>query len=131
MGLRTSLTATLLSVLVLVTIPVWAADDEEQESVPDRDASETAEKEKIQESAKPPKKRRNRSGRAAQGPDIVLVESEEKTIYAYSQNGRLRAIKVVPKIGKPYYLRPADPTKHFGDIDRADLLLTTWVLLEF
>lgn len=131
MGLKTIWTGIFLVVLASVSSPVKAENDEEQKSVPDQGSSEVAKKEKIQESTEAPKERRSRSGRASRGPDIVLVESEEKTIYAYSQNGRLRAVKVVPKIGKPYYLRPADPTKHFGDIDRADLLLTTWVLLEF
>ena len=88
-------------------------------------------KQEVAKESKQAPKKRNRTRRAPRGPDIVLVEAKDKTIYAYSQNGRLRAIKVVPTVGKPYYLRPADPTKHFGDIDRADLLLTTWVLVRF
>ena len=111
---------------LLMFVPSAVADEGDEPKAKDA----PSEQETVQASKKQPKKR-NRIRRAARGPDIVLVEAEDKTIYAYSQNGRLRAIKVVPKVGKPYYLRPADPTKHFGDIDRADLLLTTWVLVKF
>ena len=74
---------------------------------------------------KTPKKERVR------GPDIVLVESEKRTVYEYRQNGRLTMIKVVPKKGKPYYLVPEDPTKHFGDLERAERLVPQWTVKEF
>ena len=56
---------------------------------------------------------------------------EERTIYEYRQNGHLRMVKIVPDWGKPYYLVPRDPTAGFGDLERADALLPTWVIVEF
>jgi len=65
------------------------------------------------------------------GPDITIISEEEKTIYEYRQNGMLRMVRIVPKWGKPYYLVPADPTKGYGDLERADMLVPSWVLIQF
>ncbi len=65
------------------------------------------------------------------GPDIVIIEGESKSVYEYSQNGRLRVVKVVPVVGPPYYLVPADPTEGDGDLLRADKLNPSWRLIEF
>ena len=62
---------------------------------------------------------------------MTLIASEERSVYEYRQNGQLRMIKVVPKVGKPYYLTPRDPTRGFGDLEQADMLLAEWVLWEF
>ena len=75
--------------------------------------------------SKPTKKKKVR------GPDVVLVESKKETIQEIRQNGKLIMIKVVPKKGKPYYLVPEDPTKHFGDLDRATRLVPRWNIKEF
>lgn len=68
---------------------------------------------------------------AQRGPDVTLIEGEERTVYEYRQNGRLRMVKVVPNFGKPYFLVPVDPTEGFGDIDQADLLVPQWRIVEF
>ncbi len=65
------------------------------------------------------------------GPDIVIIAGEERTIYEYRQNGHLRMVKIVPDWGRPYYLLPQDPTAGFGDLERAESLLPTWVIVEF
>ena len=65
------------------------------------------------------------------GPDVVIIAGEERTIYEYRQNGHLRMVKIVPNWGKPYYLLPRDQTAGFGDLERADALLPTWVIVEF
>lgn len=65
------------------------------------------------------------------GPDVTLIAGEERTVYEYRQNGRLRMIKVVPKFGPAYYLTPRDPTRGFGDLEQADSLIAEWVLREF
>lgn len=65
------------------------------------------------------------------GPDVVLVESKKETIQEIRQNGKLIMIKVVPKKGKPYFLVPEDPTKHFGDLDRTSRLVPRWNIKEF
>jgi len=68
---------------------------------------------------------------ALRGPDVTIIAGEERTIHEYRQNGRLRMVKIVPKWGKPYYLYPRDQTAGFGDLEKADMLLPTWVLIEF
>jgi len=40
-------------------------------------------------------------------------------------------IKIVPTIGRPYYLVPRDHTTGFGNLERADMLLPSWVIFEF
>ena len=67
----------------------------------------------------------------ARGPDVTLIAGEERTVYEYRQHGKLRMIKVVPKVGKPYYLAPRDPTSGFGDLEQAETLVPRWVLIEF
>lgn len=75
------------------------------------------------------------SARAAEsdirGPDVTIIAEAEKTIYEYRQGGQLRMVRVIPKWGKPYYLVPADQTTGFGDLERADTLIPSWVIVEF
>jgi hypothetical protein len=66
-----------------------------------------------------------------QGPDVTIIAQEEKTIFEFRQGGQLRMVKVVPKWGKPYYLVPRDRTRGYGDLERADMLLPSWVIIEF
>ena len=65
------------------------------------------------------------------GQDITVVLGTDRTVYDFRQNGELRAIRVVPKVGKAYTLVPADPTKGYGNLERADRWLPQWILLEF
>ncbi|MEQ8858218.1 MAG: DUF2782 domain-containing protein [Pseudomonadales bacterium] len=65
------------------------------------------------------------------GPDVTIIAEKERTIYEFRQNGELRMVRVVPAFGKPYYLVPRDPTQGFGDLERADMLLPSWVIVEF
>ena len=65
------------------------------------------------------------------GPDVTIIAGEERTVYEYRQNGHLRMVKIVPNWGKPYYLFPRDQTAGFGDLEQADMLLPTWVIVEF
>ncbi|MCX7065688.1 MAG: DUF2782 domain-containing protein [Proteobacteria bacterium] len=65
------------------------------------------------------------------GPDVTIVVGEERTVYEYRQGGELRAIKIVPKLGKPYYLVPRDDTRGFGDLEQADMLIPRWTIIEF
>lgn len=65
------------------------------------------------------------------GPDITIIVEEDKTIHEFRQGGQLRMVRVVPKWGKPYYLVPADQTKGFGDLERAEKLIPSWVIVEF
>lgn len=65
------------------------------------------------------------------GPDVTIIATEQRTIYEYRQNGHLRMIRIVPEVGRPYYLVPRDPTKGFGELDQADMLIPSWVVVEF
>ncbi len=65
------------------------------------------------------------------GPDVTIIVGEERTVYEFRQNGELRMVKIVPKWGKPYYLVPRDRTTGFGNLERAETLLPSWVIIEF
>jgi len=65
------------------------------------------------------------------GPDIIIIAEEERTIFEFRQGGELRMVRVVPQIGKPYYLVPRDQTRGFGNLERADMLVPSWVIVEF
>ncbi len=41
-------------------------------------------------------------------PDVTIVQKKDATIQEYRLNGRLYMIKVVPVVGKPYYLMDKD-----------------------
>jgi hypothetical protein len=63
-------------------------------------------------------------------PEITITHDGENTYYEYSINGQLREIKVVPKVGKPYYLVPADGSK-FIRVDESQLLIPKWVIFRW
>ena len=68
---------------------------------------------------------------ALRGPDVTIIAQEERTIHEFRQNGELRMVRVVPNLGRPYYLVPRDPSRGFGDLERADMLVPSWVIVEF
>jgi hypothetical protein len=68
---------------------------------------------------------------APRGQDVTIIEGEERTVYEYRQNGELRMIRVEPRLGRPYYLVPADATEGYGNLEEADMLVPKWILLEF
>ncbi len=72
-----------------------------------------------------------RAEEAQSGPDVVIIAGKDKVVYEFRQNGELRMVRIVPKWGKPYYLVPADGTRGFGDLERADMLVPQWVIAEF
>ena len=65
------------------------------------------------------------------GQDVTIIAGQNRTIYEYRQNGVLRQIKVVPRIGRPYYLVPADETRAFSDLENAGRLVPRWTIIEF
>lgn len=67
----------------------------------------------------------------SRGQDVTIIEGRERTVYEYRQNGVLRMIRVVPAVGRPYYLVPADPTRGYGNLEQADMLVPQWTLMEF
>jgi hypothetical protein len=63
-------------------------------------------------------------------PEITITHDGESTYYEYTINGQLREIKVVPKVGKPYYLVPADGSK-FIRVEESQLLIPKWVIFRW
>ncbi len=69
--------------------------------------------------------------RAPSGQDVTIIEGEKRTVYEYRRNGELRMVKIVPRVGRPYYLVPADETRSQGNLERSDMLIPQWILFEF
>lgn len=68
-------------------------------------------------------------------PEVVIRDSKDKTIHEYRINGYLYAIKVFPKIGKPYYLI-AEDGGDFSNVgapgnDNPKMLIPRWKVLEW
>lgn len=63
-------------------------------------------------------------------PDIRISYKEDKTYYEYRIGGQLKEIKVVPAVGKPYYLVPSDDGS-FARFDESSLLLPKWVIFRW
>lgn len=65
------------------------------------------------------------------GPDVTIIQEEDRTVHEYRQGGVLRMVRIVPSWGKPYYLVPRDQTTPEESLERADTLLPSWVIVEF
>jgi len=63
--------------------------------------------------------------------DIEIVEGDDRTIYEYRTNGILMMIKIVPKVGRPYYMVPADGSAHYQSLDHKKKLYPQWVIIEW
>ena len=63
--------------------------------------------------------------------NIEIIEGEDRIIYEYRNNGVLLMIKIVPKVGRPYYMVPADGSAHYQSLDHKKKLYPQWVILEF
>ena len=65
-------------------------------------------------------------------PDVTIRTEGDKTIQEYRQNGFLYAIKVTPKVGKPYFLVRADGSDaNFIRSDQPDMLIPSWKIFEW
>ena len=65
-------------------------------------------------------------------PDVTIRTEGDKTIQEYRQNGFLYAIKVPPKIGKPYFLVRADGSEgNFIRSDYPDMLIPAWEIFKW
>ena len=67
-------------------------------------------------------------------PDVTIVRGEKQTVVEYRVNGQLRAVKVIPDVGAPYYLADADGD---GSLDSKrfplapDFLINQWVIFSW
>jgi len=65
-------------------------------------------------------------------PQVTIHTEGDKVIQEYRQNGFLYAIKVTPKVGKPYFLVRADGTDaNFIRSDQPDMLIPSWKIFEW
>ncbi|MWV14905.1 DUF2782 domain-containing protein [Pseudomonas sp. L-22-4S-12] len=65
-------------------------------------------------------------------PDVTIRQDGDKTITEYRQNGFLYAIKVTPKVGKPYFLVRADGSEgNFIRSDQPDMLIPAWEIFKW
>ncbi|MBL6687183.1 MAG: DUF2782 domain-containing protein [Pseudomonadales bacterium] len=63
---------------------------------------------------------------------ITLIENtEDQRVYEFRQNGVLMMIKVIPSVGRPYYLVPANGEAHFTDLTQIKHLYPQWTLIEW
>lgn len=67
--------------------------------------------------------------RDANEPQVVITADEDATFYEYRVNGELREIKVVPKVGPPYYLVPAPDG--WVRQDQSQLRIPSWVIFSW
>ena len=66
------------------------------------------------------------------GSVVIRPGDQGELYYEYRVNGQIKEIRVVPKIGKPYYLVPAEggDGKYIRQ-DNSQLLIPSWVLFRW
>ncbi|MGW8311371.1 MAG: DUF2782 domain-containing protein [Thiogranum sp.] len=69
-------------------------------------------------------------------PEINIIQREDKTIEEYRVNGQLYKIKVIPKVGPPYYLVDRNGDGSFtavplGGGPEPDIAIPQWVLFRW
>ncbi|MBI2381709.1 MAG: DUF2782 domain-containing protein [Gammaproteobacteria bacterium] len=67
-------------------------------------------------------------------PEVTITEGKDKTITEYRIAGQIRAIKIQPKGGKPYYLVDREGSgqfQRFGPDMGPNLEVPRWVLMEW
>lgn len=69
------------------------------------------------------------------GEEVVIRNDGDKTFYEYRRGGQVVEIKVVPKYGKPYYLKPTDVQETEGgqytQSDAPDVSVPSWVIFRW
>jgi hypothetical protein len=69
------------------------------------------------------------------GEEVVIRNDGDKTYYEYRRGGEVVEIKVVPKYGKPYYLKPSDVQETEGgqytQSDAPDVSVPSWVIFRW
>ncbi|BAP77353.1 hypothetical protein MT1_0177 [Pseudomonas sp. MT-1] len=64
-------------------------------------------------------------------PDVTIRQEGDRTIEEYRVNGFLYAVKITPKVGKPYFLVRADGDSNFIRADRPDMLIPAWKIFSW
>lgn len=69
------------------------------------------------------------------GEEVVIRNDGDKTFYEYRRGGEIVEIKVVPKYGKPYYLKPTDVQNaengEYVQSDSPDISVPSWVIFSW
>jgi len=81
----------------------------------------------------PPLPERLQSGETIE-PDVTIVRGDKQTVMEYRINGQLRAIKVIPDVGPPYYLVDANgdgTLETRNDRLGGNFLLNQWVIFSW
>ncbi|SDY02737.1 DUF2782 domain-containing protein [Nitrosomonas sp. Nm33] len=67
-------------------------------------------------------------------PQVTIKEGKEATVEEYRVNGQLYMIKVIPRIGKPFYLlnkRSPVGEPHRGDLEGYGVNVPMWEIYRF
>ncbi|MCQ4319016.1 DUF2782 domain-containing protein [Stutzerimonas stutzeri] len=64
-------------------------------------------------------------------PDVTIRQEGDRTVEEYRVNGFLYAVKITPKVGKPYFLVRADGDSNFIRADRPDMLIPAWKIFSW
>jgi len=64
-------------------------------------------------------------------PDITIIQGEKKTFHEYRINGRLYAVKVIPKNGTAYYMIDVDGDGTLETRENFLLPVPQWVLFSW
>ena len=65
-------------------------------------------------------------------PKITIVEDEDKTLQIHEVNGKIYGIKVIPKVGEPYYLVDSNGDGKFVRDNLLDnMLVPEWTLFSW
>ncbi len=69
------------------------------------------------------------------GEEVVIRNDGDKTFYEYRRGGEIVEIKVVPKYGKPYYLKPSDVQNaengQYVQSDTPEIAVPSWVIFRW
>lgn len=110
------LTPLCVAVSLLLGTAAFAQENPELEAVPEP----------------PPLPERMQSGENIE-PDVTIVRGEKQTVMEYRVNGQLRAVKVIPDVGAPYYLVDAngDGTLNSRQSIGGNFLMNQWVIFSW
>ena len=66
-------------------------------------------------------------------PEVTIIKQTEQTVEEYRAGGRLYMIKIIPKVGKPYYLVDDQGDGKFARMESLDsgLRPPRWVIHKF
>lgn len=65
-------------------------------------------------------------------PDVTIRQEGDRTIEEYRVNGFLYAIKIIPKVGAPYFLVAVDDDGNYMRADQPEgLRIPSWKIFEW